>query len=109
MKICIVGAGAIGGFLAVKLANSGHVVSVVARGDHLKAIKRDGLKLRINGIEEKAAVIASTDVPKDPQDYVFVTVKEPAMKTLYQQVKLKVLVLMYCQLMRHREALISLC
>ncbi|MEE2774786.1 MAG: 2-dehydropantoate 2-reductase [Pseudomonadota bacterium] len=86
MKICIVGAGAIGGFLAVKLANSGHVVSVVARGDHLKAIKRDGLKLRINGIEEKAAVIASTDVPKDPQDYVFVTVKEPAMKTLHQQV-----------------------
>ncbi|MDG2473655.1 MAG: 2-dehydropantoate 2-reductase N-terminal domain-containing protein, partial [Paracoccaceae bacterium] len=39
MKICIVGAGAIGGYLAVMLKRSGHEVSVVARGYHLEAIK----------------------------------------------------------------------
>ncbi len=86
MKICVVGAGAIGGFLAVKLANSGNIVSVVARGDHLQAIKKFGLKLQISGKEEHAAVIASSEVPREPQDFVFVTVKAPAMKSLYKQV-----------------------
>lgn len=45
MKICVVGAGAIGGFLAGKLALAGHEVSVVARGAHLEAISRQGLTL----------------------------------------------------------------
>jgi 2-dehydropantoate 2-reductase len=45
MNICVVGAGAIGGFLAVKLAASGHQVSVIARGAHLAAIRAGGLKL----------------------------------------------------------------
>ena len=39
MDICVIGAGAIGGLLAAKLANSGEDVSVVARGEHLKAIR----------------------------------------------------------------------
>ena len=39
MDICVIGAGAIGGLLAAKLANSGAEVSVVARGEHLKAIR----------------------------------------------------------------------
>ncbi|WP_349262451.1 ketopantoate reductase family protein, partial [Geminicoccus sp.] len=46
MRICVVGAGAIGGYLASKLARSGIDVSVVARGAHLEAIKRSGLTLR---------------------------------------------------------------
>jgi len=45
VKICVVGAGAIGGFLAGRLAQCGHEVSVVARGAHLEAIRRDGLTL----------------------------------------------------------------
>ncbi|MDP3226173.1 MAG: 2-dehydropantoate 2-reductase N-terminal domain-containing protein, partial [Rubrivivax sp.] len=45
MKICVVGAGAIGGFLACKLALAGHEVSVLARGAHLEAIRREGLTL----------------------------------------------------------------
>ena len=45
MKICIVGAGAIGGILAARLHGSGHDVSVIARGPHLAAIRRDGLTL----------------------------------------------------------------
>ena len=51
MKICIVGAGAIGGFLAVMLKKSGHQVCVVARGPHLEAITRNGLKLITSGNE----------------------------------------------------------
>ena len=43
MRICVYGAGAIGGHLAVRLARGGADVSVVARGPHLAAIQRDGL------------------------------------------------------------------
>lgn len=43
MKICVFGAGAIGGWLAGNLAGSGIDVSVVARGEHLRAIRSDGL------------------------------------------------------------------
>ncbi|MCW5656829.1 MAG: 2-dehydropantoate 2-reductase [Burkholderiaceae bacterium] len=45
MRICVVGAGAIGGFLAGRLACAGHEVSVVARGAHLDAMRRNGLVL----------------------------------------------------------------
>jgi 2-dehydropantoate 2-reductase len=39
MKFCIYGAGAIGGYLAVELASTGHDVCVIAPGPHLKAIQ----------------------------------------------------------------------
>jgi len=42
MKICIYGAGAIGGHLAARLQNNGADVSVVVRGEHLAAIQKDG-------------------------------------------------------------------
>ena len=45
MKICVFGAGAIGGYLAVRLANAGEEVSVVARGPHLAAMSENGLNL----------------------------------------------------------------
>ena len=45
MRICIVGAGAIGGFLGAKLALAGEDVTLIARGPHLAAIQRDGLRL----------------------------------------------------------------
>ncbi|HEY5739338.1 MAG TPA: 2-dehydropantoate 2-reductase [Gammaproteobacteria bacterium] len=44
MKVCVVGAGAIGGMMAVRLAQSGHELSVIARGKHLEAIQTNGLK-----------------------------------------------------------------
>ena len=76
MKICIYGAGAIGGYLGVQLALAGQDVSLVARGPHLAAIKEHGLKLRIDG-EERVANITATDNPADlgPQDYVIITLK----------------------------------
>ena len=45
MKICVVGAGAIGGLLAVRLSQAGEQVTVVDQGAHLQAIRRSGLKL----------------------------------------------------------------
>jgi 2-dehydropantoate 2-reductase len=44
MKVCVVGAGAIGGMMAARLAQSGHELSVIARGAHLEAIRSNGLK-----------------------------------------------------------------
>ena len=76
MKVCVFGAGAIGGYLAVRLANAGEEVSVVARGPHLAAIRERGLRLRIDGAEEEARVEATDDASElGPQDYVAVTLK----------------------------------
>jgi 2-dehydropantoate 2-reductase len=76
MKICIYGAGAIGGYLGVRLALAGHNVSLIARGEHLKAMKAHGLKL-LTGGEEQVAHPFCTDDPAEPgpQDYVICTLK----------------------------------
>lgn len=63
MKFCVYGAGAIGGYLAVELATAGHEVCVIARGDHLKAIQKRGLILRIAG-REKIAQVAADENPR---------------------------------------------
>jgi 2-dehydropantoate 2-reductase len=60
MKICVVGAGAIGGLLAAKLANAGADVTVVARGPHLAAIRAHGLTLEEAG-ETTVARVRATD------------------------------------------------
>jgi 2-dehydropantoate 2-reductase len=76
MKICIYGAGAIGGYLAVELALSGQDVCVVARGAHLEAIQQRGLRLQIAGREKVAKVAADSD-PRafGPQDLVICALK----------------------------------
>ena len=53
MKICIYGAGAVGGLMAGWLARAGHAVSVVARGAHLTAIREKGLRIRSEGKEQR--------------------------------------------------------
>ena len=77
MKICVFGAGAIGGYMGVKLAQAGADVSLVARGPHLAAIQAKGLTLiEEDGAPQTVGVTAS-DNPADlgPQDYVIVTLK----------------------------------
>lgn len=76
MKVCIYGAGAIGGYMGVQLAQAGADVSLVARGGHLEAMQTNGLKLLIEG-EERVAQVRATDDPRElgPQDYVIVTLK----------------------------------
>ena len=77
MRICIFGAGAIGGFLAHALAGvEGLDLSIVARGPHLAAIRDKGLTLVRGGAETTVSVRASAD-PQDlgVQDYVIVALK----------------------------------
>ncbi|MEM6409260.1 MAG: 2-dehydropantoate 2-reductase [Pseudomonadota bacterium] len=76
MKICIFGAGAIGGYMGAKLAEAGADVSLVARGPHLAAMRENGLRLIEEGGETTVQVTAS-DKAADlgPQDYVIVTLK----------------------------------
>ena len=61
MKVCVVGAGAIGGYMAVRLADAGHEVSVVARGPHLAAIRGRGLTLIEADAERTIAPATATD------------------------------------------------
>jgi 2-dehydropantoate 2-reductase len=76
MKICVFGAGAVGGLMAARLHRSGHDVSVVARGAQLDAIRRHGLRIRSKGKTESFQVRAESEPAKlGPQDYVLVTVK----------------------------------
>ncbi|MCB4822912.1 2-dehydropantoate 2-reductase [Roseicella aerolata] len=77
MKLCIFGAGAIGGLMAAKLAAKGDVdVTVIARGPHLAAMQANGLKLVSDGQEMvvRPRCVASAE-EAGPQDYVLVTLK----------------------------------
>ena len=76
MKVCIYGAGAIGGLLGAELAFAGADVSLIARGPHLHAMGEKGLTL-IRGGETRTARPTCTDNPADlgPQDYVIITLK----------------------------------
>ena len=86
MKVCIYGAGAIGGWIGVHLAQTGHQISVVARGDTLQALQKNGLQCIQTQDAEKtlrAQVNASAN-PADlgPQDLVIVAVKAPSMRDI---------------------------
>lgn len=62
MRIAVVGAGAVGGYFAARLARAGHEVAVVARGAHLEAIRRDGLRIQSPALGDfTARVTASAD------------------------------------------------
>lgn len=80
MRIAIVGVGAIGGWLGARLALSGQTVSAFARGETLRAIRQNGLRLTANG-ETKAVKISASDRASDlgPQDLVILAVKGPAL------------------------------
>ncbi len=86
MRVCVFGAGAIGGFIAAMLANaaSDAEVSVVARGAHLEAMRRNGLRLRHrDGRPDVVAHfthVASEADPLPPQDLLIVTLKATALE-----------------------------
>ncbi len=83
MRICVFGAGAIGGNYATRLAAAGNDVSVVARGPHLEAIRARGLTL-LTGDKTIIAQIAASDNPADlgPQDVVISTLKASSLAAL---------------------------
>ena len=72
MRICVFGAGAVGGHIAARLAATGHEVSVVARGAHLEAMQREGVKL-LHGDEVIQGRVRGTAA--GVQDAVIVTLK----------------------------------
>ncbi len=87
MRICIFGAGAIGGFIAGYMARAGIDVSVVARGPHLQAIREHGLT--VETLSERFTVkVDASDDPADlgAQDGVIVTVKAPTLPVVARQI-----------------------
>ena len=75
-KICIFGAGAIGGYLACSLKNTNNKISIVARGQHKEIIEKKGLTLIKDEIKKSNHYDISenaSDLGK--QDYIFVTLK----------------------------------
>ncbi|HSV44416.1 MAG TPA: 2-dehydropantoate 2-reductase [Ramlibacter sp.] len=83
MKIAVIGAGAIGGWLAARLALAGDDVSVIARGATLRQLASHGVELRSGGRTEVARVCASASAAElGPQDVVLLTVKAPALPAL---------------------------
>lgn len=86
MKICIYGAGAIGGYLGAGLALNGADVTLIARGPHLAAMQKNGLKLIKDG-EERTARVTATEDPSEagPQDYVIITLKAHSVPPIADQ------------------------
>ena len=88
MKICIYGAGAIGGYLGVQLARAGADISLVARGPHLAAMRTDGLKLLIG---DQAYVVhpRCTDTPAElgVQDVVIICLKAHSIPGVIRQMQ----------------------
>src|SRR6185437_11705489 len=80
MKICIVGAGAIGSFIGTRLARAGNAVSAVARGTTAAALRERGWRLEMGG-ELLTAPARVAEEPRElgPQDLVIVAVKGPAL------------------------------
>lgn len=88
MKICVFGAGAIGGYMGAKLVQAGADVSLVARGPHLAAMKQNGLRL----IEEEQVYtvsVTASDTPEDigEQDYVIVTLKAHSVPPVVEKMR----------------------
>jgi len=83
MRICVYGAGSVGGYLAGFLARSDAEVSVVARGAHLEAIRANGLTVETPD-QTMVSKVAASDNPEElgPQDAVIVTVKAPSLPSV---------------------------
>ena len=88
MKICVFGAGAIGGYMGVKLVQVGADVSLVARGPHLVAMQQNGLRL-IEEEQDNTVSVTASDTPEDlgEQDYVFVTLKAHSVPPIVEKIR----------------------
>ena len=88
MKICVYGAGAIGGYFGARLARCGHDVTLIARGPHLEAMRKNGLRL-ISADDDFTVHPLCTDEPAEagPQDYVIVTLKAHSVPAVAERMK----------------------
>jgi len=87
-KICIVGAGAIGGWLGAGLARAGCQVSFLARGETLKALQTQGLKLQSSTQTEQTHAVRASNSASElgVQDLIIIAVKAPALREVAQQI-----------------------
>ena len=86
-RVAIVGAGAIGGWIGVHLAQAGCDLSVLARGETLAVLQRDGLCLRSGDAATSVPVQASKDAADlGLQDLVVIAVKAPSLASVAQQI-----------------------
>ena len=88
MKICIYGAGAIGGLLGAELSLAGSDVTLIARGPHLEAMQSNGLTLLRDG-ETRVAHPDAYLNPSDagPQDYVVLTLKAHSVPAIVDDIQ----------------------
>ena len=89
IKVCIFGAGSIGGYLAACLSKTDIDLSIIARGTHKKAIEENGLTL-IKKESSENFKLKVTDDPKtlDIQDYIFISVKAHAISNILKALKI---------------------
>jgi 2-dehydropantoate 2-reductase len=87
MKICVYGAGAVGGHIAGRLAAGQAEVSLIDRGEQLAAIRQHGLRVETRD-GKLVSHPAATDRPGDlePQDIVIVAVKTPVLPTIAEHI-----------------------
>jgi 2-dehydropantoate 2-reductase len=88
MRICIYGAGAIGAGLGVQLSLTGIEVTLIARGPHLEAMRKNGVKLLIDG-EERIAHPRCIEDPAEagPQDYIIITLKAHSLAGIVERIQ----------------------
>ncbi len=89
MKICIVGAGAIGGLMGAKLALAGEEVTLIARGAHLEAMRQNGLKLiEEDGAEHVAKNVKATNKLSEAgkQDVVILALKAHQVEPIAKEI-----------------------
>ena len=88
MRICVYGAGAIGGYLGAMLSKTETEVSLIARGPHLQAMQEQGLTV-LTGESESLYHLHCTDSPESlpPQDFVIVTLKAHSVPKIVPQIK----------------------
>ena len=88
MKICVVGAGAIGGLVASGFARAGHDVCLVARGAHLDALRANGLTF-LSGDKREVFRLRASENPSDlgAQEVVFICLKTPSIAAMLPRLK----------------------
>lgn len=88
MKVCVYGAGVIGGILASAIERAGHDVSVVARGEHLEAIQQRGLTVSTTERLEVTRPLAVADPAQlSQQDLVIVATKTPSLLQVAERIR----------------------
>ena len=87
MKICIVGAGATGGYLGAKLIKAGLDVSLVARGPHLEAMRKTGLTI-IENNKEISCFPKCSDTMEElgKMDFIFITLKAYSISGIVKEI-----------------------